>query len=147
LSEQQKNIMDITFTTPALLFPAVTFLLIAYTNRFLALGSRIRNLHDRYQATPDAILLSQIRSMRRRVMLIRNMQACGVAGLFSCVGCMLFLFLGWQFAGKVLFTLSLFLLLASLGISFREILLSVEALNFELCSMESKGKLGKEDNL
>lgn len=138
--------MDITFTTPALLFPAVTFLLIAYTNRFLALGSRIRNLHDRYQVNSDAILLSQIKSLRRRVMLIRNMQACGVAGLFSCVVCMLFLFLGWQFAGKIVFTISLLLLLASLGISFREILLSVEALNLELCSMESRGRPGKEDN-
>ncbi|MCX5869043.1 MAG: DUF2721 domain-containing protein [Deltaproteobacteria bacterium] len=139
--------MDITFTTPALLFPAVTFLLIAYTNRFLALGSRIRNLHDRYQKNPDAILFSQIKSLRRRVILIRNMQACGVAGLFCCVVCMLLLFLGWQFAGKILFAISLFLLLASLGISFREILLSVEALNLELCFMESKGRLGKEDNL
>jgi hypothetical protein len=136
---EKKFTMDITFTTPALLFPAVTFLLIAYTNRFLALGSRIRNLHDRYQANPDAILFSQIKSLRRRVTLIRNMQACGVAGLFSCVVCMLFLFFGWQFAGKIVFAISLFLLLASLGISFREILLSVEALNLELCSMESKG--------
>ena len=139
--------MDITLTTPALLFPAVTFLLIAYTNRFLALGSRIRNLHDRYQKNPDTILFSQIKSMRRRVILIRNMQACGVAGLFCCVVCMLLLFLGWQFAGKILFAISLFLLLASLGISFREILLSVEALNLELHSMESKGRSGTEDNL
>jgi hypothetical protein len=139
--------MDITFTTPALLFPAVTFLLIAYTNRFLALGSRIRNLHDRYQANPDIILLSQIKSLRRRVMLIRNMQACGVAGLFCCVVCMLFLFWGYQFAGKILFAISLFLLLASLGISFREILLSVEALNLELSSMESKGRPDNEDTL
>jgi hypothetical protein len=139
--------MDITFTTPALLFPAVTFLLIAYTNRFLALGSRIRNLHDRYQTNPDAILFSQIKSLRRRVILIRNMQACGVAGLFCCVVCMLLLFLGWQVAGKILFAISLFLLLASLGISFREILLSVEALNLELHSMESKRRSGTEDNL
>jgi hypothetical protein len=129
--------MDITLTTPALLFPAVTFLLIAYTNRFLALGSRIRNLHDRYRAQPDNILLGQIQSMRRRVMLIRNMQACGVAGLFCCVVCMLFLFAGWQFAGKIVFTISLCLLLVSLGISLREILLSVEALNLELGSMEN----------
>jgi hypothetical protein len=128
--------MDIPLTTPALLFPAVTFLLIAYTNRFLALSSRIRNLHDRYRAHPDTVLLGQIRSMRRRVILIRNMQACGVAGLFCCVVCMLFLFAGWQLAGKIVFTLSLFLLLASLGISLREILLSVEALHLELSDME-----------
>jgi hypothetical protein len=136
--------MDITFTTPALLFPAVTFLLIAYTNRFLALGSRIRNLHDRYRVSPDDVLLGQIRSMRRRVMLIRNMQACGVAGLFCCVVCMLLLFAGGQLVGKVFFAISLLLLLASLGISFREILLSVEALNLELSSMENERRTGQK---
>ncbi len=130
--------MDISFTTPALLFPAVTFLLIAYTNRFLAIGSRIRNLHDRYRANADEVLLGQIKSLRHRVILIRNMQACGVAGLFFCVICMLLLFSGWQLAGKIIFVLSLLLVLASLGISFREILLSVEALNMELMFMETK---------
>jgi len=130
--------MDISFTTPALIFPAVTFLLIAYTNRFLALGSRIRSLHDRYRANPDGILLGQIKSLRHRVVLIRNMQACGVAGLFCCVVCMLFLFSGWQLAGKIFFVVSLLLVLVSLATSFREILLSVEALNLELSSMENK---------
>lgn len=132
--------MDISFTTPALIFPAVTFLLIAYTNRFLALGSRIRNLHDRYRVNPDDVLLGQIKSLRHRVVLIRNMQACGVAGLFCCVICMLLLFSGWQLAGKIFFVISLLLVLASLAISFREILLSVEALTLELSSMENKGK-------
>ena len=134
--------MDISFTTPALLFPAVTFLLIAYTNRFLAIGSRIRNLHDRYRANADGVLLGQIKSLRHRLILIRNMQACGVAGLFFCVICMLLLFSGWQLAGKIIFVLSLLLVLASLGISFREILLSVEALNMELMFMETKELTG-----
>lgn len=136
--------MDITFTTPALLFPAVTFLLIAYTNRFLALGSRIRNLHDRYRVNSDDVLLGQIKSLRHRVILIRNMQACGVAGLFCCVICMLLLFSGLQFAANIIFVLSLLLMLVSLAISFREIMLSVEALNLELSFMEIKGNTGKE---
>lgn len=139
--------MDISFTTPALLFPAVTFLLIAYTNRFLAIGSRIRNLHDRYRANADGVLLGQIKSLRHRLILIRNMQACGVAGLFFCVICMLLLFSGWQLAGKIIFVLSLLLVLASLGISFREILLSVEALNMELMFMETKGLTGNSQKL
>lgn len=139
--------MDISFTTPALLFPAVTFLLIAYTNRFLAIGSRIRNLHDRYRANADEVLLGQIKSLRHRVILIRNMQACGVAGLFFCVICMLLVFSGWQLAGKIIFVLSLILVLASLGISFREILLSVEALNMELMFMETKEITGNRQKL
>ena len=132
--------MDISLTTPALLFPAVTFLLVAYTNRFLALGSRIRQLHDRYRNNPNDVLLFQIESLRRRVVLIRNMQLFGVGGLFLCVFCMFLLFAGRMLAGKVVFAASLLMLLISLGISLREILLSVEALNMELSDMEKKKK-------
>lgn len=125
-------------TTPALLFPAVTFLLVAYTNRFLAIGSRIRNLHDRYLTTPDDILLNQIMSLRRRVVLIKNMQFFGVAGLFLCVFCMFLLYAGWNVAGNIIFATSLIFLLISLAISLREIQLSVDALNLELSDMERK---------
>ncbi|MBU0960287.1 MAG: DUF2721 domain-containing protein [Proteobacteria bacterium] len=140
--------MEITITTPALLFPAVTFLLVAYTNRFLALGSRIRNLHDRYHDQPNDILLAQITSLRRRVILIRNMQACGVGGLFLCVFCILVLFAGWNQLGQMIFVASLCLFLASLAISLREIFLSMEALNLELRSMEeqSQKEKGKRKN-
>jgi hypothetical protein len=138
--------MDISLTTPALLFPAVTFLLVAYTNRFLALGSRIRQLHDRYRENPNDVLLFQIRSLRRRVILIRNMQFFGVGGLFLCVFCMFLLFAGRNFAGKVVFACSLIMLLISIGISLREILLSVEALNMELSNMEQK-KISGENKL
>ena len=132
--------MDISLTTPALLFPAVTFLLVAYTNRFLALGSRIRQLHDRYRNNPNDVLLFQIESLRRRVVLIRNMQLFGVGGLFLCVFCMFLLFAGRMLAGKIVFAASLLMLLISLGISLREILLSVEALNMELSDMEKRKK-------
>ena len=130
--------MDISLTTPALLFPAVTFLLVAYTNRFLAIGSRIRNLHDKYLTKSDEVVLSQILSLRRRVVLIKNMQACGVGGLFLCVLCMFVLFAGLNVLGNILFGLSLLFILASLGISLREIQLSVDALNLELSDIERK---------
>ncbi|MBU0944802.1 MAG: DUF2721 domain-containing protein [Proteobacteria bacterium] len=136
--------MEITITTPALLFPAVTFLLVAYTNRFLAIGSRIRNLHDRYHDQPDEVVLAQIASLRHRAVLIRNMQACGVAGLFLCVFCILVLFAGWNLLGQLTFAASLFLLLASLSISLQEIFLSMEALNLELGHMEAKRRKGKK---
>jgi len=130
--------MDITITTPALLFPAVTFLLVAYTNRFLAIGSRIRTLNDRFKTCSDEVISKQIISLKCRVVLIRNMQACGVAGLFLCVLCMLLLFAGFATAGKVVFVVSLFSLLASLGISLYEIFLSVDALNLELKDFEKR---------
>ena len=127
--------MEITLTTPALLFPAISLLLVAYTNRFNTLGGRIRTLHAQYKDNPDDILVGQIESLRKRVILIRNMQAFGVASLFSCVLCLFVLFAGKLLAGKIIFGISLILMMISLGLSFREILISVQALNLELGDM------------
>lgn len=45
--------MEISLTTPALLFPAISLLLLAYTNRFLTLAGLIRNLYKLYKEQPD----------------------------------------------------------------------------------------------
>lgn len=132
--------MDITLTTPALLFPAISLLLVAYTNRFNALSSRIRELHSQYKAHPDTILADQIVSLRKRIYLIRNMQGAGVASLFLCVLCMFALFAGKVLLGKVLFAISLLLMLASLGFSLQEIVISVHALKLELRELQGSGK-------
>ena len=133
--------MDITLTTPALLFPAISLLLVAYTNRFNTIGGRIRTLHSLYKENPDdAILTGQIESLRKRVYLIRNMQAVGVASLFFCVVCLFVLFAGKILIGKIIFSFSLILMMISLGLSFREILLSVNALNLELSDMQNKSR-------
>ena len=130
--------MEISMTTPALLFPAISLLLVAYTNRFLALGGRIRNLHALYNENPDSVIIGQIANLKKRVVLIRNMQALGVASLFSCVLCMFCLFADMLLLGKIIFGISLTLMLGSLGLSFREISISVQALNLELSNMEDK---------
>ena len=130
--------MDITLTTPAILFPAISLLLVAYTNRFGALGSRIRSLHSENRNNPDDILGGQIESMRKRVNLIRYMQGLGVCSLFSCTLCMFALFAGKMMVGKIIFGLGLILMLGSLALSLKEISLSVEALNLELSDMQKK---------
>ncbi len=132
--------MEITLTTPALLFPAVSLLLVAYTNRFLALGSRIRSLHTQFKSTPDDLLEGQIIILRKRVVLIRNMQFLGVGSLFLCVLCMFLLFGGKLLLGKIIFGTSLVLMLGSLGISLQEILISMKALNLELGDMEKEDR-------
>jgi len=147
------ELMTITLTTPAFLFPAVTFLLIAYTNRFMALGSRIRLLHKEYLVSKNIDLLDQIISLKKRMALIRYMQGFGVTGLFLCVSCIFSLFAGLSTVGQALFGGSLLFFLLSLGLSLREIHLSIEALNFELRDIEneieerksSKAKRGKID--
>ena len=130
--------MEITLTTPALLFPAISLLLVAYTNRFNTIGRRIRTLHFQYKEHPNDILVGQIESLRKRVYLIKNMQAFGVASLFLCVLCLFVLFAGKLFIGKMIFSLSLILMMISLGLSFREILISVKALDLELSDMEKE---------
>ena len=128
--------MDITLTTPSLLFPTISLLLLAFSNRFLAIASRIRDLHGRYKGGSDELLLAQIENLRERVVLIRNMQAVGIASLFFCVLCMFLLFAGQLPAGKWVFALSLVLMMVSLALSLREIQISVRALNLELQDIE-----------
>jgi hypothetical protein len=124
--------MNIDFTTPSLLFPAVSLLLLAYTNRFLALAALIRSLHDRYQEKATNRIIAQIDNLRYRVILVRNMQAFGASSMLLCVLCMFLLFFGEHFLAKVVFGASLALMIISLGLSIREIQISVNALHLEL---------------
>lgn len=128
--------MEITLTSPALLFPAISLLLVTYNNRFTTISGRIRALHSQYLKNPDDILVGQIESLSKRVHLIRNMQAIGIASLFSCVLCLFVLFSGSILAGKIIFGLSLILMMISLSLSFWEILISVQALHLELSDMQ-----------
>jgi multidrug efflux pump subunit AcrB len=132
--------MDIDVTTPALLFPAISLLLLAYTNRFLTLAQLIRDLHARYKINPDEVIYKQIGNLRYRVMLIKQMQAFGVASLLFCVVCMFFLFAGWILAGKIIFGISLVLMMISLLLSLREVQVSVGALNLTLSDLEGDRK-------
>jgi hypothetical protein len=128
--------MGITLTTPALLFPALSLLLLAYTNRFLSLADRVRGLKARYENAPHVHLRIQIQNLRRRLVLLRNMQAVGTGSMFGCVLTMFVLYAGWQRTGQALFGASLLALLVSLGIALLEIQISVEALNIELDNLQ-----------
>ena len=110
--------MEINFTTPALLFPAISLLLLAYTNRFLALANLVRKLHDEYKSgEQNKIILRQIHSLRRRIRLVRYMQALGVFSFLCCVVTMYTIYMNWTEAIRYEFALSLLSLLASLIIS------------------------------
>ncbi len=130
--------MELTLTTPALLFPALSLLMLAYTNRFLTLANLIRELHHRYQTEHEPGVAGQIANLRRRVYIIREMQALGIASLFGCVLCMFLLFAGQLLAGEIVFGVALVLMLLSLAFSFWEITISVDALQLQLQDMEPK---------
>jgi hypothetical protein len=128
--------MEIGLTTPALLFPAISLLLLAYTNRFLTLANLIRNLHVKYRETSSDQILGQIKNLRLRVKLIRDMQAFGVLSLLLCVVCMFLIFAGKIEIAEYVFGVSLILLIISLGYSVYEIQISIRALKIELSDME-----------
>jgi len=128
--------MEINLTTPALLFPAISLLLLAYTNRFLTIATLIRSLHSKYKENPDELIWGQIKNLRLRVKLIRNMQGLGVLSLLLCVVCMFLIFSGNLPLAKIVFGVSLILLIASLAVSAWEIQISVKALKIQLSDIE-----------
>ena len=133
--------MEITFNTPALLFPAISLLLLAYTNRYLALANLIRKLHDEYiKGEKNHLLLKQIKILRVRINLVRLMQWLGVFSFLCCVVTMYAVYEQWELLTKYVFALSLLSLLGSLFISLVEISQSTKALEWELSDMEELEK-------
>jgi len=123
--------MDIS--TPALLFPAVSLLLLAYTNRFLATAQLIRMLSHQEK---KADVLNQISNLKWRLELTRWMQFFGVASLLLCTLSMAALFLEFGEVGKKVFGVSLIAMCASLILSLWEVTISTKALNMELEAMD-----------
>ena len=128
--------MEFSLTTPALLFPAISLLLLAYTNRFLTIATIIRSLHDRHRNEPSQNILKQIENLRYRTYLIRDMQIAGVLSLLLCVISMFFLFAGLIEPGKWIFALALILMMFSMALSLRELQVSVGALDLLLGELE-----------
>lgn len=116
-------------------------MLLAYTNRFLAVAALIRKLAAEYQTKKDKNLAEQIRSLRIRVRLIRDMQMLSIFALFLSVLCMFFIFDGDLVIAKYMFGASLLSLLISLGISLREIQISTRALAIQLRDMDNEVNL------
>lgn len=127
---------DLTLTTPALLFPAISLLLLAYTSRFLTLANLMRDLYARYKNQPDPKIKGQIANLKYRIVIIRNMQVAGVSSFFLCVLCMFALFIGQVLLAKWIFGLALILLLLSLALSLRELQVSIDALTLHVSDIE-----------
>ena len=133
--------MEISLNTPALLFPAISLLLLAYTNRFITLANLTRKLHDEYiKGQKNRILVIQIKNLRARINLIRYMQGLGVFSFLLCVVCMYLIYSQNQEAARIVFGLSLLSLGSSLFISLVEIIKSTNAIELELSDVEELEK-------
>lgn len=130
--------MELSLNTPALLFPAISLLLLAYTNRFLGIASLIRQLHKQFKEEPSELILSQISNLRLRIKLIRDMQFLGILCIFSCVISMFLIYISYTTAAEIIFGISLLLLIGSLSFSIWEIRVSIKALTIQLSDIEDE---------
>lgn len=129
--------IEISINTPALLFPAITLLMLAYTNRFLSLASLVRKLHAEYlKGEETKVIIAQLKLLRARLNLIKYMQGFGVVSFLCCVLCMYTIFRGWLFLSYWIFAGSLFFLLISIILSLVEINKSTKALEIVLADIE-----------
>ena len=127
---------ELTLTTPALLFSAVSLILLAYTNRFLSYAQLVRTLKEQHLQHPSKVTRAQIDNLRRRLHLTRTMQIQGLTTLFLCVVTMFLLYVGLILLSAYVFGAALLLLIGSLGVSIWEIQISVRAREIQLHDME-----------
>jgi len=131
--------MDISVNTPALLFPAISLIMLAYTNRFLALANIVRNLHDRYNVQTNSgklILHAQIKNLKFRLRLVKNMQILGVISFLLSILSMYQIYMQYSEWARMTFASALILFAASLVLSLLELSKSTKSLELELSDME-----------
>lgn len=128
---------QLTLTTPALLFSAISLIMLAYTNRFLAYAAVVRNLHDKYLQSKDKAIIKQIENLKKRLYLTRSMQIFGISSLLLCVLTMFLIYIEQHLIAVWVFGVALILLILSLAFLIREIQISVQALEHHISDIEN----------
>ena len=128
---------ELTLTTPALLFSAISLIMLAYTNRFLAYAAVIRNLHDKYLEKMDESLIEQIKNLKLRLNLTRYMQIFGITSLLLFVLTMFLIYIDQHIIAIWIFGIALILLILSLALLIKEIQISANALKLHISDIES----------
>ena len=127
---------ELTLITPTFLFSAISLIFLAYTNRFLAYTSLVRNLKEKYLADKSNVTKAQIENLKKRLNLTRLMQMFGVASLLLCVITMLLIYIGSQTVAAIIFGIALLFLIISLALSVWEINISSNSIKIHLIDME-----------
>ena len=129
--------MQLTLTIPALLFPAISLMMLAYNARYLAIAALIRQLYKEYRESASKVLGLQVRQLQKRLAIIKNMQAVAIISfLFSAIT-MFLVYVELEFWANTAFGISLLALILSLIMSLVEVQLSTKALGIQLQDMES----------
>lgn len=129
---------ELTLNTPALLFSAISLIMLAYTNRFIAYTTAIRDLYDKYQNNNDVRFFKQIKNIKQRLHLTRYMQILGITSLLLCVLTMLLIYVQQNTIAVWIFGVALILLIASLSILIIEIQISARAWEEHISDMQQK---------
>ena len=116
---------EFSLITPTFLFSAISLIMLAYTNRFISYAQLVRTLKEQYIQNRSEVTAAQIKNLKKRLYLTRNMQVLGISSLFFCVVSMFLVYIGFRTSSVYIFGFSLLLLIASLGVSIAEILISV----------------------
>lgn len=127
---------QLNLTTPALLFSAISLIMLAYTNRFLSYAAVIRNLYDKYLKEKDNSLLRQIQNLKMRLNLTKWMQIFGITSLLLCVLTMFLIYVGEHLFAAYFFGIALILLIVSLALLIKEIQISTQALQHHIADIE-----------
>ena len=128
--------MELSLSIPALLFPAISLTMLAYNARYLAIAALIRQLHQKYQETESKSIGLQVKQLRKRLVIIKNMQATAIFSFLLAVITMFLIYVELRFWANLIFTISLLALMVSLVLSFIEVQLSTKALSIQLRDIE-----------
>jgi hypothetical protein len=124
--------MTLSITDPAFLFPGISLLFLAFTNRYLTLATVIRQLNILVDEHQDPNRERQISNLYLRISLIKYMQAFGIVSFLCCLLSMFLLIIQKQTLGEGFFITSLGFMFLSLVLSLIEVLKSGQTLKIEL---------------
>ncbi len=130
--------MELTLGIPALLFPAISLTMLAYNARYLAIAALIRNLHSQYEQSAQERVRLQVQKLRKRLTIIKNMQAVAILSFLLAVITMFLIYIEQALWAQIVFGASLVALMGSLILSLIEVQLSTKALEIQLENIENK---------
>lgn len=128
--------MQLSLSIPALLFPAISLTMLAYNARYLAIAALIRQLHKQYLEDATPPVKRQIEQLRKRLSIIKNMQATAIISFLLAVITMFLIYVEQSIWANIIFGASLIALIISLLLSLIEVQLSTKALGIQLKNME-----------
>ncbi|MEM9363212.1 MAG: DUF2721 domain-containing protein [Bacteroidota bacterium] len=128
--------MELSLSIPALLFPAISLTMLAYNARYLAIAGLIRQLYKQFEETEASPLKKQINSLRKRLDIIKNMQATAIVSFLLAAVTMFLIYVEFMVWANIIFGISLIFLMISLVLSLIEVQLSTRALGIQLRNME-----------